>query len=119
MTLLEKAVSLCTVLEPRLRGVGWHIGLTGSTLYGQRGPKKIGRKSDIDLILYPNNDGEAHPETFEELMKAMMIKKYRLLLPNPLSPVSYPRDVIRVMTKDGIQVDFFLLVDVEDRIPGI
>ena len=45
----EEAVRLATYLEPILAKVGYHCGITGSTLY------KGGSNKDIDVIIYPHN----------------------------------------------------------------
>jgi hypothetical protein len=96
---LESAAKVCKHLEGKLRPVGWHVALTGSCLYGSE-------PNDIDLILYPNNDEGLHDESAEDLMKAMGIKDWLRL-----GDESYARQVIRTRTKDGTQVDFFMLYD--------
>ena len=43
---LQDAVTICKLVEPVAEQCGWHIGLTGGTLYGEGGRK------DIDLVFY-------------------------------------------------------------------
>jgi len=63
--LRNEAFKLCEWAEPRLRAKGWHVALTGSTLYGKFGSEK---ESDIDLVFYPHRDGEEHDESMEDLL---------------------------------------------------
>lgn len=48
------AIELCTQFEKILRPMGWHVGLTGSCLYGQIDKESTGK--DIDIIIYPHVD---------------------------------------------------------------
>jgi hypothetical protein len=44
----DDALQACELIEPKLTLMGWHIGLTGGTLY------KKGLRKDIDFIIYPH-----------------------------------------------------------------
>lgn len=44
------AIDLCKLCERKLRDIGWHVGLTGSALYGS----KAGIIEDINIIIYPH-----------------------------------------------------------------
>lgn len=100
---LRDAVKLCTYLEKKLRPIGWHVGLTGSRLYGKLG-KLFRTRPDIDVIFYPNNDTQPHDETPEELFKAAGIKDFRILGLDE----NYQRDVYSTTTRDGDIVHFFI-----------
>lgn len=51
----QTACQLCFGFEKLLAHHGWHVGLTGSCLYGAKGG------SDLDLIVYPHiKDDGAH-----------------------------------------------------------
>ena len=43
---LEDAVAICKMIEPCIADFGFHVALTGGTLYGEGGRK------DIDLVFY-------------------------------------------------------------------
>lgn len=49
---LVHGVSVCKLLEPIAARCGFHVALTGGTLYKQ------GARKDIDVILYTHNGGE-------------------------------------------------------------
>lgn len=95
-----RAAKLCTYLEEKLRPIGWHVGLTGSCLYGMG--KRA--KPDIDIIFYPNNDTEPHDETADELFEAAGIKNVTEL---GLSE-DYQRAVFVTTTRKGDTVHFFI-----------
>lgn len=44
----DDALEVCFIAEPKLNIMGWHIGLTGGTLY------KKGVRKDVDFIIYPH-----------------------------------------------------------------
>ncbi len=43
---LADGVSICKLIEPIAEQYGWHVALTGGTLYGEGGRK------DIDIVFY-------------------------------------------------------------------
>lgn len=98
--LRARAIKLCTYLEKKLRPTGWHVGLTGSCLYGM-GKRD---KPDIDIIFYPNNDTDAHHETADELFEFAGIKNVEML---GLSE-DYQRPVYFTRTRKGDTVHFFI-----------
>lgn len=58
MITINYAIRFCQTAERILRPLGWHIGLTGSLLYGH--PDLRHKKTpDLDVIIYPhvNDDG--------------------------------------------------------------
>lgn len=70
MNQLIDAVEICTKLEPFLREVKYHCGITGSRVYGlSKG------KNDIDIVLYPHagDDGRVaiEPEVMEVVLKEL------------------------------------------------
>lgn len=98
--MLQVALKLCQQFELKLRPIGWHVALTGSTLYGMgEGPKP----ADVDLILYPNSDDVLHDETMEELLETIGIQKFEVL-----DSDDYERPVYRATSKTGIRTDFFI-----------
>ena len=72
--MLERAIKAATYLEGKLRPHGWHVALTGSTLYGMG---KAGPPQDIDLIIYPhrNKDGSVPDHTMKEIFALAGIEK--------------------------------------------
>lgn len=56
MITLDYAIAFCQTAEKTLRPLGWHIGLTGSLLYGH--PSRVANKDsasgDLDVIIYPH-----------------------------------------------------------------
>ena len=54
---LADAVKICREIEPKLRGIGYHCGLTGSTLYAGESSK------DVDIIIYPHDIKKQIPLT--------------------------------------------------------
>jgi hypothetical protein len=44
----KMAVASCRTIESALSKMGWHVGLTGGTLY------KDGARKDVDFIVYPH-----------------------------------------------------------------
>jgi predicted nucleotidyltransferase len=108
---LQSAVKMCRQIEPKLRSVGWHVGLTGSILYGKQESDKP-PSGDLDLILYPNNDdNDAKAQFASELMRAMGIANWEVI---PERTQDYNRTVVRAFTRDGRKIDFFILVDDTD-----
>lgn len=65
------AIELCTKFEKILRPMGWHVGLTGSCLYGQIDKESTGK--DIDIIIYPHvkEDGSRPYQDEPKIGKAL------------------------------------------------
>lgn len=55
---LGDAVAICKLLEPELAKHGFHVALTGGTLYGEGGRK------DIDLVFYRIRNNPKFPQDF-------------------------------------------------------
>lgn len=49
-----QAKGFCLKAEAILRPHGWHIGLTGSQLYGHPEPNRRKPSPDLDIIIYPH-----------------------------------------------------------------
>src|SRR6187402_1215621 len=65
----ESAIELCKTYEPILRDNGWHVGLTGSCLYG------MGTGKDVDFIIYPHvhDDGSTSPLTPSQVLELINV----------------------------------------------
>lgn len=50
----EIARDVCSTIENEVHKIGWHVALTGGSLY------KEGTRKDIDMILYQDNNVEYH-----------------------------------------------------------
>lgn len=57
MITIDYAIRFCGEAERILRPLGWHIGLTGSLLYGHP-DTKTHCKNDLDVIIYPHIDDD-------------------------------------------------------------
>lgn len=74
---MKTAIEICTEFERILKPLGWHVGLTGSHLYGDAAGG--GSMKDIDLIIYPHieEDGSRsalHPEFLGKEMGILNLK---------------------------------------------
>jgi predicted nucleotidyltransferase len=61
---MRDAIRLLQDIDPLLRAVGWGVGLTGSVL------TKGESTDDLDLIVYPLNDGKVDRDKLRETMES-------------------------------------------------
>jgi hypothetical protein len=101
----QEAIWMLASLEPRLKEVGCHCGLTGSVLY--RGDSK----KDLDVIIYPHWKKDAEPQDLQPV-KAWLVKFFESDKMNDCASTSQERDdkhVCWLLTKAGKRIDFFFL----------
>jgi hypothetical protein len=106
------AITICQWLEKRLRPLGYHVGLTGSCLYGMGKSKE---PKDVDVIIYPASDTKTLIPPGELLAKVgitnaedcnqMPLRDY----PEGEEPTHPRRTIWRAIKSDGHKVDFFFL----------
>ena len=99
------AVNICREIEPILAGIGYHCGLTGSTLYKGKSTK------DIDIIIYPHQISKQLPmnEILEKIgATTNMYGTQGKKIPTKIKP-SCTDKVIAVSNYKGLRVDFFFL----------
>ena len=94
----EDIIKLCTKLELIARPEGFHVGWTGSTLYGQ------GSNNDLDLIVYPHKSYKK-TKMQGELCIRDMFKGQKV---ESLADKEYQRQVYRTHI-NGIQIDILYL----------
>lgn len=103
---LEEAIKVAREIEEKLKEIGYHCGLTGSTLY------KGESRKDIDIIVYPH-DSEKQ-KTLDEILEHLAVNddrhypSQRFFIPSEITPSTTDKLVIVTMFK-GIRVDLFFL----------
>lgn len=102
-TKLEQASLLATKYEEILRPNGYHIALSGSTLYGGGG-----FKDDFDFHLYPHVGPEMSNLCFDDLIDLLPVKRSMEVME---SKNNYPHEHVRLVRvcidETGARVDFF------------
>lgn len=102
-----KAIDTCIKWEKILRPMGYHIGLTGSCLYGPE------IKSDIDVIIYPHieKDGSRQDRDCKFILEKLGIKKVKHTFKAPLSNEEYNElvDYIYIGQYENMKIDAFFL----------
>lgn len=94
--LQQEAIDLCVDLEEILRPQGFHVGLTGSRLYGN------GKKNDIDVIVYPHANVKNDPKKIVKILEECGVKIELDATPD------YPCYVV-IGELEGRRIDFFIL----------
>lgn len=61
------ALDKCVDIEYYLHRIGWHVGLTGGTLY------KVGTRKDVDFIVYPHVINKMQQYSSVEINKIICI----------------------------------------------
>ena len=102
---LEEAISVCREIEERLKPIGYHCGLTGSTLYKGESFK------DIDIIVYPHQVSDT--KTLDEIIIASgvttnMYQSQGNLKPLQVTPSTTDKLVL-VGGYNGYRIDLFVL----------
>lgn len=102
---LEQAIDICRELESKLDPIGYHCGLTGSTLYKGESEK------DIDIIIYPHQVSKQIP--LREIIKTIgfgtnMYPSQGYYIPEKVTPSTTDKLVV-VGEYKGIRVDLFFL----------
>lgn len=103
---LEKAVIIAREIEVKLKQIGYHCGLTGSTLY------KGESRKDIDIIVYPHDSQKQ--KTLDEILEHLAVNEdrhypsQRKFVPSEITPSTTDKLVIVTMY-DGVRVDLFFL----------
>lgn len=101
---IEKVVEICTQFEQILRPIGFHVGLTGSCLYGG------GEGKDMDCIIYPHikEDGSFSKMQPEAVLKTLGMSDIRNTYD---SEYEFSEDYIYIAKHpEGMRIDFFFLV---------
>lgn len=110
----EEAINLCVAVESALAGK-YHVGLTGSMLYGSRPGVKATFK-DIDLIVYPGEDRGHEPMELLVLLQPVGLKFVRyaqrteyggtlVMGSTGMPPIKQENKNIWVMDYNGTRVD--------------
>ena len=100
---------LATYLEPILSETGFHVGLTGSTLY--RGESK----KDLDFIIYPHCVSPKEIPNFDKASAALKRAGLERVLPADEVEAtrrtlgSFDTKRVEIWTWQGKRVDFFYL----------
>lgn len=99
----EQLLALCEHLEPLVRPYGYHVGATGSALYGMSGHVP----EDLDIILYLHKNDEMQIQPADLLLKCSML--------NIKTLDQYPefrwenKRVVFTATWNDLKVDFLFL----------
>lgn len=102
---LHAAAELATRLEPRFRELGYHLGLTGSSLYGKPQPPYPNYvPRDIDLFCYWHSDIIKPDLTPQELLGSLSIK-FTEALPEDRRDYPTSRTVLK-SSWQGRRIDF-------------
>ena len=99
------AINICKEIEPKLRNIGYHCGLTGSCLYGN------GSAKDIDIIIYPHQKSKQISviKIIAEIgATTKMYQSQGEMIAKKITP-SCTDKLIIVSDYKGTRVDFFFL----------
>lgn len=102
---IDDAVKLCREIEGLLKPIGYHCGLTGSTLYKGESSK------DIDIIIYPHQVDKQVPinQIIDTIgVETVMYKSQGEYTARDIQPSSTDKLII-VGEYKGIRVDLFFL----------
>lgn len=95
MWTLPEAILVLQELEPRLRNLYYHCGLTGSVLYYGSSAK------DLDIIIYPHSDKNSKkPQELLELLSLPIMR---------ICEHDYDSKIVMESRIDNRRVDFFFL----------
>lgn len=103
---LEKAIEACIEMEAMLSPIGYHCGLTGSTLYKGESTK------DIDIIVYPHQISEQKTlNQVIDFIEGFHTNMYSSQRSNTISRITPSTTDKLVVVGDykGIRVDLFFL----------
>lgn len=103
---LQKLVELATYLEPMARAHGYHVGITGSCLYGKEKPFALMEHpapEDMDLLFYWDSSKEP-ALTPPELLKNV----FRIKAKNCADYPCPTRNVFSAQI-NGVKIDFIFL----------
>lgn len=87
-----EALAACMELEPLIRPLGMHIGMTGGCLYSE------GERKDMDIILYRHHGAELC--TFDQFLEAMSAHGVNLK--------KIHHNVVKMCNERGQWIDFLL-----------
>jgi hypothetical protein len=101
----QQAIDICNEIEAKLAPIGYHCGLTGSTLYRGYSEK------DIDIIIYPHQVSSELP--MQVVLDAIgaqtdMYPSTSNYEPSKIVPSTTDKLVV-VSDYNGIRIDFFFL----------
>lgn len=102
---LAQAIEICREIEEKLKPIGYHCGLTGSTLY-----KGISTK-DIDIIVYPHQISQTLrlSEIIAQIgLRTNMYPSQDCYHPKEIAPSTTDKLVV-VGNYNGVRVDLFFL----------
>jgi hypothetical protein len=105
MWTLQEALAILAKLEPELKKMNAHCGLTGSVMY--RGDSK----KDLDIIIYPRHKNSEDHWKVEDIKK-FLAAYFGASEFKDCSSASQERDdkaVSWIITEDGKRIDFFFL----------
>lgn len=99
---MSQEIDICKEIEPILRAIGLHVGITGSRVYG------MGKKQapDIDIIIYPHAQA-CNGRVAVETQKIVDCLKPIFPMITEL-PCRYTHTVLRAFYQT-VQVDFLLI----------
>lgn len=94
---IATAIDLCRLVEPFLKEIGYHCGLTGGCLYNG------GSNKDVDILIYPHDPTKLVPDGAiqETLALAGFALRYE-------TDTNYVNRQVWLCGYNGIRVDFFL-----------
>lgn len=105
MWTLQDGILMLSALEPKLKELNAHCGLTGSVLYRGNSIK------DLDVIIYPRHKNQKD-HWIKKDIKGFLVKFFESDKMNDCTSKSQDRDdkkVCWLTTKTGKRIDFFFL----------
>jgi len=101
---LESAVKACVSIESIIEPLGFHVALTGGTLY------KAGVRKDMDLFIYQNTVTSTSPLTINEVEKiVIVIANFFGTFYHQRGGYSYPDDKVIFKLDNNIDLLFPLI----------
>lgn len=93
---LDDAIRICREMEELLKPIGYHCGLTGSTLYKGRSEK------DVDIIVYPH-------QISQQIATVIILETLGVFTRSVQDEASCKDKMIAVCEYKGMRVDLFFL----------